>query len=327
MIINGKQFIDWDKLSKVPANLQKVAIYDAVCQGFKAIAADSVKMVAAGSVQGQKIIGIDPNLVASGPPIVMVGSDTVESPDRGYEALFADVDMRASSNDTFEMLDISGGVTFYQKKTGEEAKLSRLPSSAKSQVGLLRFIGGFAIEDDWLRFNKYYLIDDLTKDTFNNWYNQKADLFYGLMAAMGAGINQAFATDDVTTINNACAAIVTEMEAAGYSVSAGSGFYITCHPILMSRIYKALAASFVNANSNNNQITYNIKGVIPTAKIASTSYYVSLPGLKNKKGEWEDLNARPAQRNELVLGADHVWTGAYNGAIGESKQHKRCALS
>ncbi len=117
------------------------------------------------------------------------------------------------------------------------------------------------------------------------------------------------------------------MEAAGYAVSAASKFYITCHPSLLARVYKALAAVFTNPNSNNNQIVYNIAGVIPSAKIAATSYYVTLPGLKAKRGEWEDLNTRPAQRNELVLGADHVWTGAYNGAIAETKQFRRCSLS
>jgi hypothetical protein len=46
-----------------------------------------------------------------------------------------------------------------------------------------------------------------------------------------------------------------------------------------------------------------------------------------QRGEWEDLNTREPQRNELKLGADHVWTGAYNGVIGETKQFRRCALT
>lgn len=235
--------------------------------------------------------------------------------------------MTSSTSKTFEIANITGGITFYQVQPGEEAKLSQLPTAGKVDVGMLRFIGGFAILDDWLRFNELYKIDDLTTDTVTRWYDQKANLFYGLIEALGAGVNQSFVADDVTTINNACSQIITDLEAAGYAVSAASKFYITCHPSLLARIYKALAAVFTNPNSNNNQIVYNIAGVIPTAKIAATSYYVSLPGLKAKRGEWEDLNTRPAQRNELVLGADHVWTGAYNGAIAETKQFRRCALS
>ncbi|MDA8104674.1 MAG: hypothetical protein M0Z71_04775 [Nitrospiraceae bacterium] len=225
------------------------------------------------------------------------------------------------------MLDVTGGVTFYQQAEGEEAKLSKIPSTAKTLVSMLRFIGGFNIIDDWLRFNQFYKIDQLSADTVRRWYDKKATIFYGLMAALAAGINEAFVTDDATTINNACSQILNDLTAAGYPVDENSEFVITCNPKLRQRVYKALAASYTIANTNNNQILYNIRAVVSTTKIANTSYYVSLPGGKNQRGEWEDLNVRPPQRNELVLGAAHVWTGAYNGIIGESKQHRRCSLA
>jgi hypothetical protein len=322
MKIFGKQFIDWGNLHQVAESARKEKILEAISLGLKSIAAEPLQMVSAA-----KFVGADPTLLRGAPPIIMVGTDTVNQPDRGYEALFALVDMLNSTSKTFEIASVTGGVTFYQVAPGEEAKLSKLPSAGKVDVGMLRFIGGFAILDDWLRFNELYKIDDLTRDTITRWYDQKANLFYGLLTALAAGVNQAFDTDDVTTINKACAQILVDMEAAGYAVSAASQFYITCHPTLLARIYKALAAVFTNPNANNNQIVYNIAGVIPTAKIASTSYYVTLPGIKAKRGEWENLNTRPAQRNELVLGADHVWTGAYNGAIAETKQFRRCSLS
>jgi hypothetical protein len=254
-------------------------------------------------------------------------SDTIKTPDRGYELLFDEVDMRQSVSSAFEVLDVTGGVTFYQQLAGEEAKLSKIPASAKTQVSFLRFTGGFPILDDWLRFNQYYKIDQLTAETVKKWYNQKATNMYGLLAALGSGINESFATDDVTTINNACAQILTDLEAAGYAVDENSQFVITCNPKLRGRVFKAIAATFINPNANNNQILYNISAVISTTKLANTSYYVSLPGGKSLRGEWDDLNARPPQRNELKLGADHVWTGAYNAIIAESKQYRRCALS
>jgi len=322
MKIYGKKVIDWGQLGKIPEAERKGKILAAISSAIKTTADIPLQLVSA-----DKMVGADATMLRGTPPIVMVGTDTVDMPDRGYEALFSEVDMRSSTSKTFDIVNITGGVTFFQQLPGELAKLSRLPQAAKASVGLLRFTGGFAILDDWLRFNELYKIDELTNDTVKRWYDQKADLFYGLLTALGSGINQAFATDDVTTINNACSQVITDMQAAGYATSAASKFYITCHPSLLMRIYKALAASFTNPNANNNQIVWQIAGIIPTAKIASTSYYVSLPGVKSKRGEWEDLNTRPAQRNELVLGADHVWTGAYNGAIGESKQHRRCALS
>ncbi len=322
MKILGKQILDWKQLHQVAESKRAEKILEAISIGLKGLAAEPLAMVSA-----EKFVGRDALLMGSAPPVIVTGSDTVDQPDRGYEALFSLVDMTNSSNDTFELTGVTGGVTFYQQKPGELAKLSRLPSAGKVDVGMLRFTGGFAILDDWLRFNKLYKIDELTSDTVNRWYEQKADLFYGLISALGAGVNQAFATDDVTTINAAAAQIIVDMAAAGYSVSAASKFYIVCHPTLLARVYKALAAVFTNPNANNNQIVYNIAGVIPTAKIASTSYYVALPGYKSKRAEWEDLTTRPAQRNELALGADHVWTGAYNGAIAETKQFRRCALS
>jgi hypothetical protein len=270
--------------------------------------------------------GADPNLVGA-IPVVMVMTDTIKAPDRGYELLFDEVNMRQSTSKFFDVLDVTGGVTFYQQIEGEEAKLSKIPTAAKTPVGMLRFTGGFNLLDDWLRFNEFYKIDQLSADTIRRWFDKRATIFYGLLAALSSAINEAFATDDATTINNACAQILNDLTAAGYPVDENSEFVITCNPKLRQRIYKALAASYTAANTNINQILYNIRAVVSTTKIANTTYYVSLPGGKNQRGEWEDLNARTPQRNELVLGASHVSTGAYNGIIGEAKQHRRCALS
>ncbi len=327
MKLFGKKVIDYSKLGQVPADQQKAMLLDAISKALANFSAQPLAKESPTAVLGSKALGADSSLVNAAPPIIMAGSDTVDTPDRGYEALFREVDLRQSTSKTFEIGGITGGVTFMQHEPGEEAELSELPKASKATVSMLRFTGGFPILDDWLRFNELYKLDELTMDTVKRWYDQKADLFYTLMELLSSGINQAYSTDDITTINNACSQIIVALEAAGASVSAASRFYITCHPNLLARIYKALAAVFTNPNDNNNQIIYQIAGVIPTAKIASTHYYVSLPGYKSVRGEWEDLNTREPQRNELKLGADHVWTGAYNGAIASELQHRRCALS
>lgn len=319
----GEKIYNWEKIHEIPEADRRDAI---IARANEFMTEISQKEVRGAPVGGQKMTGLDSNLMGQ-IPVVLVMSDTIKTPDRGYEVLFAEVDMRQSQSNTFDVLDITGGVTFYQQLVGEEAKLSKIPTSAKTQVALIRYIGGFPILDDWIRFNQYYKIDQLTADTIRRWYTQKATIMYGLLAALGSGINQSFSTDDVTTINNACAKILEDLEAAGYDVDENEPFVITCNPILKARIFKAIASTFITPNTNNNQIVNNISAVVATTKVANTSYYVSLPGGKNMRGEWEDLNARPPQRNELKLGADHVWTGAYNAIIGEAKQHRRCALS
>ena len=318
MKLYGTKVFDWPKIHSIPEKDRKDAIIGAA-QAF-------IDKINKSPAKGEKVVGPDPNLM-SAIPIVLVMSDTVKTPDRGYELLFDEVDMRASQNDSFDVLDVTGGVTFYQKIAGQEVKLSKIPTSAKTNVSFLRFAGGFNVLDDWIRFNKYYLIDDLFSDTVRRWWGDKATIFYGLLAALSSAINEAFATDDVTTINNACAQILSDLQAAGYPVDENSQFDITCNPKLRGRIFKALASTFITPNTNNNQIVFNIGTVISTTKIANTTYYVSLPGGKNKRGEWEDLNLRPPQRDELALGAAHVWTGAYNAIVGEAKQHRRCALA
>ncbi len=318
MQLYGKKMINWKGLAAIPSGEQRAKILEAVSACFK--------RVAEMPLHREKMVGADPALAGTA-PIVQTFTDTIDTPDRGYEVLFDEVDMTSSTSKFFEIMGVNGGVTFHQQVPGEEAKLSKLPTSAKAAVEMIRFTGGFPILDDWLTYNEHYKIDDLTADTVKRWFDQKATLFYGLLTLLDSSINQAFDSDDVTTINKACASIITTLSEAGYAVDENSSFYITCHPNLKQRIYKALAAGFLVANSNSEQIVWPIKGVISTAKIPATSYYVSLPGLKNKRGEWDVLNARPAQRNELKLGADHVWTGAYNGAIGEKLQHKRCFLA
>ncbi len=319
MKLFGKKIINWDKIHDVPPAERKAKIVGAI--------AHFMKSVADMPVENAKITGADGSLTGADNPIAYRLTDTVKTPDRGYEAIFDEVNMRQATTKSFDVLDITGGVTFYQQLPGERAKLSKLPSATKASVSMLRFTGGFAILDDWLRFNEYYKIDQLAADTILRWYHQKATLMYGLISALSSGINETFDDNDVQTINNACATIQTNLAADGYPVAENPSFLIMCHPNLRMRIMKALAAGFMVPNTNNDQIVWPIAGVVNTTKLAATSYYVALPGHKNQLGEWEDLNARPAQRDELKLGADHVWTGAYNGVIGEAKQWRRCALS
>lgn len=317
-MIYGRKIFNWKGLKQYGTMEEMKA---AIVQRAAEFMLNMTKM----PVQGQKMRGPDTNLQGDH-PVALVMSDAIKTPDRGYELIFKEIDMRASSSDSFDIIGVSGGATFYQLKPGGEVKLTKIGAAAKTVVSYLRYAGGLNILDDWIRFNKFYLIDELFEDTIRNWWTQRATLFYGLLAALGAGINQAFDTDDITTINNACAQMQIDLEAAGYPVDETAQFVITCNPLLRARILKALKTT-IETQGVNKQVEFNISAVVNTTKIANTSYYVSLPGFKNQRGEWEDLVARPAQRDELHLGSVNVWTGAYNAIIGESKQHRRLALS
>lgn len=317
--IYGLKMFDWSKINDIAhPDDKKKHIIDCAKDLMRQV--NSMPL----PVEGAKVQGADSTLQTQN-PVVLIQTDTLKAPDRGYEALFDEVDMRSSANGAFDIMDITGGVTFYQVKEGEEAKLSKLPTAALATVRHLRFMGGFNILDSWLRFNEHYKIDELTSDTIRRWYDKKATIFYALISALTA-IDQAFSTDDTTTINNACANILTDLAAAGYAVDENAAFYVLCHPLLRMRVYKALAASFANPNTNNNQLVNFVKGVISSTKMASTHYWVILPGGKMKRGEWADLGLE-TQRDILKGGETQVWAGMFNGAIGDKRQVKKCALA
>jgi len=318
----GRPIFDWKAVKEFGTEKELMA---AIMERFT----DFCKELSGAPLQtkalfGEKFTGADSNL-AGASPVVLVHYDRT-TPDRGYEKIFDPIDMRQSRSKTFEILNVSGGVTYYETKDGEPAKLSRIPTTAKTAVEAIRYTGGFSVLDDYLRYNEYYKIDQLAAQAVRDWYKKRATLMYALVTAL-TGIDQAFDTNDMTTINNACANILNDLDAAGYDVGDGSEFVILCNPLLKGRMLKAIKAAYENPGNNAQKIEYSITALVTTPKVSSSNYWVGLPGEKARLGDWEDLNARPAQRNEMLLGSDNVWTGAYNAAIGEKKQFKKCALS
>ncbi|MFQ5737141.1 MAG: hypothetical protein ACE5GY_09840 [Thermodesulfobacteriota bacterium] len=274
--------------------------------------------------KGAKFQTSDSNLAGTAVPMVNVYANTAEE-DFGYERLFDFVDMRQSTAKTFEILDAANGVTFEQVKEGEPAKIRRVTTS-KTSVGYLKYMGGLGFLDDWFRFNQYYLMDDIIRDVRRKYYSKMAQVHYDLFTNLGAGVNEAFSTDDVTTINNACAAILKAIDGKGYAAGENPAFKIVAGTGLKARIAKALIAAFTMPNANNNQIVYRIDEVVATPKIADTSYYVMLPGVKAKRAVWDDLNSE-SQRDALRRAEDMTWEGKFNAALGDSDQIRRCALA
>ena len=273
--------------------------------------------------KGVKFIPSDPNL-AGVPSVINVFANSAEE-DFGYERLFDFVDMRKSTAKTFEILDASNGITFEQIKEGEQIKVRGI-STAKTSVGYLKYAGGLGFLDDWFRFNQYYLMDDVLRDVRLKYLSIMASVHYGLLTALGSGVNQAFSVDDVTTINNAIAKILTDIKGKGYAAGENPVFKIASGTGLKARIAKALAAAFINPNTNNNQIVYRVDEVIATTELADDKYYVVLPKAKMKRGVWNDLNGE-SQRDALRRAEDMTWEGKFNAAIGDAAQVRRCSLS
>lgn len=323
--IQAKSIVNWDKVvAAVKAGEPLPQIKAALIAAFS----DYTKEMSATPLRGAKLQGVDSNLEGSA-PIVEVFSDPESpvDPDRGYELLFQEKDMRNATSRTLEILDIVGGMTFYQQETGGEPKLSQLGNTDKSSLTMMRFTGGINILDDFLRFNEHYKIQEIFEDAMISWFDNKATIFYGLLDALSAAIDVGWDIDLSSTINKACVDLI-EANKTKKALKGKKQFVITCPESARFKMAKALAASFKNANDNVNEIVYSIAAIVPTTYLAdNTKAYVSLARGKNIKAEWDDFHAEETQRDALHRGDTHVWTGAFAAGIFDANQHRRIPLS
>lgn len=248
--------------------------------------------------------------------------------DMAFAALFQLVPMQGSTHDHFDILDTNMGITFQQRAVGEEIKIRRSISESKTTVGMLEFADGLGILDHWLQFQMYWNVDEAIAEFRAKYYEKMAATHYALLTAQSTGIDQAFATDDTTTLNNAAATIIRACKSKGYAVGDNPTFYAVCATEKVGRLERMLTAqrgsAIVDQGVVSQPVSHHIAGIISTTHVSSsdTGYYLVLPGRKIKRGVWKDLTLENA-RNIYVSATDLVGRGQYNAAIGDAAQVRR----
>lgn len=331
MAILGMKAIDYEAIAKsgLTNKEKKVAITLAIVDFFKNYVGPAVKQIS--TVRklekfGQKSVAADAALMGD-IPVVNVHSDFLKEIDLGWQAIFRMVDQRLSTNKTLNVLDTTGGITYRQKQPGEKTQISNLPKGARSALAMLAFDGGFSILDEWLDFNEFHLIDELVENAIIEWWDGIAVRAYGLLTAIGSGINEVFDTDDVTTINNGVVNLVKNLRAKGFKISGDTvSVVLTADLGLKARLQSALEARFANPNTNNKQIVFTIERFVTTTHLETDKYYISIAGRKNIYATWKDLTSE-SQRDAKKQGEDLIWHGRYNLGIFEDDQHRRLSLS
>lgn len=270
----------------------------------------------------------NPALTSTSGRMVEFFHENIRDMDLGYLALFDEVDMRRSSEDHFEVIGTSLGISWQQLKPGEAIKPRREISEAKTTVSYLTLGAGLSLLDDWLRFNKFYLVSDAVNEFVSTAANKKVELHYGLLTALGSGINTAFATDDATTFNNAAAKILRACEAKGYAIGSNAQLDIVVNPEKVGRVLAMLDARrgspMVAYGTQKQPIAFQVRNVISTTKVPSdsTGYYLVLPGRKLKRATWTDLTIE-SKREASVSAEDWYGREQYNAVIGDSDQVSR----
>lgn len=254
--------------------------------------------------------------------------DSMKSVDLGWQVLFDFIDLRGSNQDHFELINSNLGITWEQKKPGGTVKPRREVTESKTSVGYLTIRAAFSLLDDWLRYQKYYLITDALAELEGKYWENLATAHYGLLTALSTGIDVAYTTDDTTTFNAAAAKILRASDGKGYALGSNAQLDIVVSPEKVGRVLAFLDAKrgspMVAFGTQKQPISFSVRNVIVTNNVTAgdTGYYLVLPGRKLKRATWQDLTVESA-REPSVSAEDWFGKAQYNAVIGDSTQVAR----
>lgn len=250
--------------------------------------------------------------------------------DLGWTNLFTVHDLRSSTSDHFEILDTNAGITFAQRAPGEEVKVRRNIFEDLLTVKYAEFADAVGVLDAWLDYQKWWNVQQVVAEFVAKAWDKKAAMHYGLINALGSGINQAFVTDATQTFNTAASGIVRSLEASG--ISTASPFKILTSPERVGYILKMLEAqrgsNAVAFGASVQPLAYTVDQVIASSHIPAnaTGYYLVLPFRKLQSGNWKDLTTE-SDRDIYKAATDIVGRMRFNAAVGEANQVRRVAFS
>jgi len=253
--------------------------------------------------------------------------------DLGYEDIFALVDMRGTKKDNFTIYGASQDCVWAERKPGESTVIYPMggDKTKELQVDMMEFAAGLGILDRWLEFEQFWHVDEALADFRQKMFVMKALVFYGMVEALSAGINQAFVTNDIKTMNAGMVAIAKALRTKGYPI-ANPKFGILAPLDLTERLDYAMASVRIPYAVVDNQVAsfvFPIDKVTTTLNLTATDkYYVYLRSTVNKakRGEWKDLTVE-TERDMLKSATDIGGVVQFGGGIGEPDQFRRCSIS
>lgn len=262
--------------------------------------------------------------------------------DNGYEAIFDVRDFSGSGRNGFDILDVVSGLTFKKVNPGGKVKVYQM-SGTKEHVYFDFYGGALGWHRQLFDDREYWTIEDNAVEFRNKAYQFRASVFYALIEAVGAGANVAWqnpdpatlantdrtynANRDAQTINLAAQNIILNCANKGYGISAGNANFIVLVPLqLRGRIRKALGVLLDSFAGSDKHVDYSVSMITTTMLATTNVYYVILPKRRLKAGYRMDLTMFS---DFDILSYSDVVAGwqRYGGAIGDTDQIARCAIS
>lgn len=269
----------------------------------------------------------------------------VDDPDTGWTEVFDVIDFTATRKNSFDLLDVSSGLSFRVIRPGEKAEVFKV-SGEKVTVNFDRYGGALGWSKLWFDDEEYWKIEDAAKEFRARWYANQAQAHYDLISAARPDNDVAWQgteddpreVRDAQTINTACAAILADMQGLGFDVNANSTFVVVSPVQLLARLRNALRITLLGnvaagLSGEPTEVNFNVRLVVTTRlknqnlTAAETSqYFVALPGRKLKSGNRMDLTIL-SETDVLAYAETVAGWGRYGAIVGESKQLRRCAAS
>jgi len=260
--------------------------------------------------------------------------------DNAYEKVFEMRDYRGSNRDGFTITDVQDTLAFRSVKTGEKARLYTM-SGDKVTVNFSRYGGGLSWDRQLFDDKEYWTLENNAITFRNKWASSKAQNYYDVIDAVGAGQNIAWqavtpagvantdkdynAIRDINTINLACQTILLNCQDKGYGIGPNTPFIILAPIQLKGRLTNALPLVQQPFSSSTERLYYNITPSYSLMLAETDVYYVILPGIKTIAANRMDLTIYTAF-DHMSYSDDSVGWGRYAGAIGDSEQFQRCAI-
>ena len=262
--------------------------------------------------------------------------------DTGYEEIFDMRDFTGTKKSGYKIESIEDGLSFAKVTGGGKAKIFKM-AGTEAEVSFDLYGGGLGWLRTWIDDEEYWSLENNAISFVNKAAEDKAGIFYALIEALGAGYNVAWtapdpaalantdalytANRDAQTLNAAAQAILLAVKDKGYGVTLQNVEFIVAAPIqLVGRLNKALGLMLQGFAGSPSQVTYKFR-ILPTTMFSTTTmYYVILPKHNLTGGNRMNLTIFNKFDEESYSDIAVGWQ-RYGGAIGDSDQLRRCAVS
>ncbi len=249
--------------------------------------------------------------------------------DNSYLSIFQHVDMTTTKDDHYSIYAGNRGARWVRRDPGERIAIQHQLTSEEVHIFGLEFAAGVGIEDNWLRRNQWYKVDDILAEYIAKFYESKANFHNDLIAAVNATVIP-FTTDDAVTFGMATGTIIRAMKEQQINLT-NAKFIIRCATEVRPRIERMLTAqvgsAMVDYGTMSQPVIGSVSQVIDTVNLAPTDpYELILPMRKMKTIDFNALNFETSRQADLRA-TDITGEAQYNAVIADQAQIVRVSLS